>query len=280
MTPEHRVAPSPRAVFLDIDGTYAHRTLVPEAHVVAVRAARAAGNAVLLCTGRPRAMVPERILAAGFDGFVGGAGAYVEVDGEVLADVRFPVDLATRAVEVLSVHDVAFILEAPDALHGPPGVGRRLTDRFAEHVPGLPPEGPRDILDPLRTADDLSGVSFGKITCFDSPVPIQVLAREIGPAVAALPSSIPGMGGSAGEIHLVGVDKAVGMRIAADRLGIPMDRVVAVGDGLNDIEMLAAAGTGVAVEGADPRLLAVADRVAPGPERAGLAALFAELGLD
>ncbi|MCB2175577.1 MAG: HAD hydrolase family protein [Actinomycetales bacterium] len=270
---------APRAVFLDIDGTYAHRTVVPDAHVAAVRAARAAGNPVLLCTGRPRAMVPERIMAAGFDGFIGGAGAYVEVGGQVLADVRFPAEVAARAVEVLAAHDVAFILEAPDALYGPLDVARRLAERFAKRFPDLPAQGPRDILDPLRMAADLSGASFGKITCFDSAVPIPALAEEIGPEVAALPSSIPGMGDSAGEIHLVGLHKAVGMRMAAAHLGVPMDRVVAVGDGLNDVEMLAAAGTGVAVAGADPQLLAVADRIAPGPDSGGLAVLFAELGL-
>ena len=279
MTAPGRATQAPRAVFLDIDGTYANRMVVPEAHRAAVRAARAAGNAVLLCTGRPRSMVPEPVLATGFDGFVGAAGAYVEVDGQVLADVRFPARVASRAVALLGAHDVAFILEAPEALYGPPGVGRRLAERFAKRFPDLPAGGPRDILDPLRTDGDLTRVSFGKITCFDSPVPLPALVREIGPEVALLPSSVPGMGDSAGEIYLLGVDKAVGMRMAADRLGVPMERVVAVGDGLNDLEMLAAAGTAVAVEGADPRLLALADRVVPGPDHAGLATLFAELGL-
>lgn len=269
-----------RAVFLDIDGTYAHRTVVPAAHVDAVRAVRAAGHAVLLCTGRPRAMVPERIMAAGFDGFVGGAGGYVEVAGRVLADVRFPPGVAARAIEVLDDHDVAYILEAPEALYGPPGVDGRLTREFARHIPEIDPaRGPRDLLDELRMADDLTGVSFGKITCVDSPTPVPALAAEIGAQVAALPSSIPGMGDSAGEIYLVGVHKAIGMRLAARELGVPMDRVVAVGDGANDVEMVAEAGLGVAVEGASPELLAVADRLVPGPDRAGLVGLFTDLGL-
>jgi len=54
---------------------------------------------------------------------------------------------------------------------------------------------------------------------------------------------------------------------------------VTVGGGLNDVEMLAYAGRGVAVEGSDLRVLAVAERVAPGPEHDGPAVLFAELGL-
>ena len=35
----------------------------------------------------------------------------------------------------------------------------------------------------------------------------------------------------------------------------------------------------MAVEGADPRLLAAADLVVPGPERDGLVTAFVELGL-
>ena len=42
-----------RAIFLDVDGTYAIHGKVPDAHVGAVRAARAAGHKVFLCTGRP-----------------------------------------------------------------------------------------------------------------------------------------------------------------------------------------------------------------------------------
>ncbi len=271
-----------RAIFLDVDGTYAHRSEVPPAHVSVVRAARAAGHAVLLCTGRPKAMLPARILQAGFDGIVASAGGYVEIDGEVLADRRFPAPLAERAVSVLVTHDVAFILEAPDGLYGPPGVDRRLTALLAAHLrprPGEGYRGPRDILDHLRMPDDLSGASFGKITCFDSPVPVATLRDVIGGPLSVLPSSIPGMGESAGEIYLEGVDKAVGMRVAAKRLGVELANVVAFGDGLNDLQMLAEAGVGVAIVGSHPRLLAVADRVAAGPEQEGLVDAFGELGL-
>ena len=268
-------------MFLDVDGTLAHHGEVPEAHVAVVRAARAAGHAVLLCTGRPMAMLPPRILAAGFDGIVASAGGYVEIDGLVLADERFPAALAARAVEVLVAHDVAFLLEAPDALYGPLGVDRRLAALLAAYLRPHADEtrtGPSDILDRLVMSDDLAGASFGKITCFDSPVPIAQLRDEIGGPLGVLPSSIPGMT-SAGELYLAEVHKAVGMLAAARHLGVAQRDTVAFGDGLNDLEMLAEAGIGVAIEGADPRVLAVADHVAAGPERDGLVAAFAELGL-
>lgn len=280
-----RRAVSRRAVFLDIDGTYAHHGVVPPAHEAAVRAVRAAGHLVVLCTGRPKAMVPPHMTAAGFDGFVGGAGAYVEIDGRVLADVRFPADLAARAVQVLDAHDAAYILEGPDALLARPGTDTRLAQLFASRVPGMTRSGRNghsgggDILARLTMAADLTGASFAKVTCFDGGLPIAALAAEIGPQVTALPSSIVELGEAAGEVFLVGVHKAVGLRVAAQALGVALADVIAVGDGLNDVEMLAAAGTGVAIEGADPAVLAVADRVVAGPERDGLVPLFADLGL-
>lgn len=270
------------AVFLDVDGTYAHRGVVPAGHVAVVRAARALGHLVLLCTGRPRSMLPPRILEAGFDGLVAAAGGYVEIDGHVLVDSRFPVELAGRTLEVLDAHDVAYVLEAPEVLYGRPGVDERLHELLRPYlcpVDGDGREGPVDILDALRMSDDLSTASFGKVTVFASPVPVSALAEGIGPEVGALPSSIPGMGGSAGELYLTGIHKAVGIELVTEHLGIARHDVIAFGDGMNDLEMLEHAGIGVAITGADPRVIAAADRTADGPETEGLVAAFAELGL-
>jgi hypothetical protein len=270
-----------RTVFLDIDGTYAHRGVVPPGHARAVSAVRAAGHRVFLCTGRPRSMVPPRILDAGFDGMVAGAGVYVLVDDQVLADRRFPPDLATRVVEVLTREGVGFILEAPDALFGRPGAGAWLTALLAGVAVRRPTgrQGPTDVLDVLRTCDDMTTVSFGKVLCFDSAVDLGALAAAIGSEVSVLPSSIPGMGDSAGELYLTGVHKAVGMQLVAEHLGLRREDIIGVGDGLNDIEMLAFAGTSVAIAGADPCVLAVADHVAAGPDEEGLVQLFVDLGL-
>jgi phosphoserine phosphatase len=52
--------------------------------------------------------------------------------------------------------------------------------------------------------------------------------------------------------------KAVALREFAERFGVPMEQTVAVGDGANDIDMLAAAGMGIAFN-AKPALRKVAD---------------------
>ena len=52
--------------------------------------------------------------------------------------------------------------------------------------------------------------------------------------------------------------KAAALRDFAQKFGIPMEQTVAVGDGANDIDMLAAAGLGIAFN-AKPALREVAD---------------------
>jgi hydroxymethylpyrimidine pyrophosphatase-like HAD family hydrolase len=76
------------------------------------------------------------------------------------------------------------------------------------------------------------------------------------------------------ELGNPGVTKGSGLAFVASALGIELDRVVAFGDGENDVELLEVAGFGVAVEGGHPRLLAIADRICPGPEDEGVAAVM------
>jgi hypothetical protein len=65
--------------------------------------------------------------------------------------------------------------------------------------------------------------------------------------------------------------KGTGLRFVCDRLALPIGRVVAFGDGENDVELLQAAGFGVAVEGAHPRLTEVSAWSCPGPADEGVA---------
>lgn len=270
----------PKAVFIDFDGTYADHGRVPAEHVEAVRGARENGHHVLLCTGRPRSTVPDRILDAVFDGMVGAAGGYVEIDGTVLTDRRFPHELATRVVDLLTAHDVTFILEAPEALYGPPGIRERMQEILELTLGSAGSrQGVDDLLSPLRETEDLAAHPFGKVSVFGSPIPVAELAEMIGPQVATVPNSVTGLHGHGGEIYLHDINKSVGMAQAAAHLGIAPADTIGIGDGWNDLEMLARAGTAVVIDGAPPDVLALADLVAAGPAEAGLARAFAELGL-
>ncbi|TFC51084.1 MULTISPECIES: HAD hydrolase family protein [unclassified Cryobacterium] len=267
-----------KAVFIDFDGTFADRGVIPPAHVEAVRRARSNGHKIFLCTGRPKSMLARNVQAVGFDGLVAAAGGYIEVDEQVWSDQRFSADLAARTISVLEKYDVTYVLEAPTAIFGPPGSRERIHGILFGAFPG-DGQGPSDILASLQVPNDLSDCSFGKVTIFDSRVPVPALAEEIGTDIAALPSSITGLKDRAGELYIPGVDKSVGIAAVIARFGIDQSDVVAIGDGANDLEMLAFAGTAVAVEGSPEALLRLADLVIPGPDREGIVFGFDALGL-
>ncbi|OFI39157.1 hypothetical protein BIU82_15770 [Arthrobacter sp. SW1] len=271
-----------RAVFLDVDGTYADYGVVPEGHVRAVQAARAAGHKVFLCTGRPVSMLPNAIRGAGFDGLVASAGAYAEVDGEVLLDLRFPGDLAVRTVAALDAHDAVYVLEAQEALHAPPSARERLCaiieEHFSQRADGRD-AGSSAILGALNYSADLAKVPFSKVSVFDAAAPMRQLVDEIGEGIAVVENSIADEGRHTGELYQRGISKADGVAAVIAHLGMPREHTIAVGDGENDLEMLAFAGVAVAIEGASPELLALADRTAAPPAKEGLVAVFEELGL-
>ena len=68
-------------------------------------------------------------------------------------------------------------------------------------------------------------------------------------------------------VHGHRVTKSTGLAFVADRLGIPMSAVMAVGDQSNDLQMLRDVGLGVAMGDAPAEVRAVADEGPPGRSR-------------
>jgi Cof subfamily protein (haloacid dehalogenase superfamily) len=79
------------------------------------------------------------------------------------------------------------------------------------------------------------------------------------------------------EMTIPTADKGTALKFLAERLGVSQAETAAAGDGRNDRPMLAWAGFAVAIEGAPPELLEVADRIVGPPGTGGLARLLDEL---
>lgn len=267
-----------RCVFIDFDGTFAEQGVAPLAHASAVRRARAKGHAVLLCTGRPASIVAPEV-AALFDGVIASAGGWIQLDGELLEDRRFPEGLGRRAVEVLLGHDVPFVLETPEALLCTPRSAEELRGRVRPTVPEGLGNGVQDLIDAISVPEDPAAHSFAKISVWGSPIRVEQLAQEIGPEVGALPNSISDEI-SSGELHLLAIDKADGVRRAAEHLGFDPAATVGIGDGMNDVGMLRSVGTALAVEGsAAPVLAAAGGQSIPVPRQHGIVTAFERLGM-
>jgi len=79
------------------------------------------------------------------------------------------------------------------------------------------------------------------------------------------------------ELIPAAASKGAALRHLSEHLGIPLERIVAVGDQENDLEMLQVAGLGVAMPQAPAHVRGAAGRVAPPASEGGLVALLREV---
>ncbi|MDU4922362.1 hypothetical protein HMPREF3157_07210 [Dermabacter sp. HMSC06F07] len=277
------------ALFLDFDGTLADHGIVPKAHVDALARVREAGHLAFLCTGRPHSLIPRDVEMA-LDGVIGSAGAYVKVGESILEDSRFPAHLARRTVDtLLAAGDFPFVLEAPEATVGNATAEQYIRERLAtsfrsgtvsQKETGTLGQGSADLLGAFERHSDLSQVSFAKVVAWRCPVSITEIARSIGPEVRDMPYSIGEDQDTSGELQLSAIDKIDGVKRVLEHTGIPLERAVGFGDGMNDVGMLRGVGVPVPVEGSDAsRAISDPAYVMSGPREDGLADALEKLGL-
>ena len=269
---------SPRAVFVDVDGTLCDsRQRVPDSAIRALAQARERGHRLFVCTGRSVPEVYPRFVDLGFEGIVGGAGGYAAVGNEVLLDERMPrehVDVLTALWEDL---DAFFIWQGPDQMGPSEGYLDFFVPRAGKH--------PEDWIEYAQSITpfivDIDGGSFTKVTAY---VPPKKASMER--VTAALPDgyrAIIGSVGAAGyvpfEVVPAHLSKALGIRAICQHVGIPLSHTVALGDSNNDVEAVATASLGISIGGDCDALVDVADIVAPAVSDDGLAWALRAAGL-
>lgn len=72
------------------------------------------------------------------------------------------------------------------------------------------------------------------------------------------------------EVLPIGATKGHALKALLDHRGLGPEHCLAIGDGINDLEMISCAGLGVAVANADERLKAAADHVTANPRDRGV----------
>jgi hypothetical protein len=109
----------------------------------------------------------------------------------------------------------------------------------------------------------------------------QKLLISLAEAVAGDDAVVTRSGPEFVEVSAAGVTKASTLEIVCTERGIAAAEVVAIGDMVNDVTLLRWTGHGVAVAGAHPDLLALADEVTASAEDDGVAVYLERLlGLE
>ncbi len=146
-------------------------------------------------------------------------------------------------------------------------VVRELTPRIEEHLhlDGITVDVRPD-LSPATCGTLVKILSIGE--------PEQMERAEAAIAAAGLPVTVVRSFRTYLEVLSPISGKGTGLRALLAHLGIPRERVLAVGDYLNDIDLLAEAGLAVAVQNAHPALRVVAQRETLSNMEDGVAAVL------
>ncbi|MFL6084999.1 MAG: phosphoserine phosphatase SerB [Mycobacterium sp.] len=167
------------------------------------------------------------------------AGAAAAVAEVTEAAMRGELDFAEslhRRVATLAGLPAEVLEDVGEQIELTPGARTTLRTlrRLGYHC-GIVSGGFRQVIDPLAHELEMDFVAANELEIVEG----KLTGRVIGPVIDR-----PG--------------KAKALRDFAQQAGVPMEQTVAVGDGANDIDMLAAAGLGVAFN-AKPALREVAD---------------------
>ena len=253
-----------RLVAADLDGTL----LDPAGEVTektrsAARALATAGITLVLATSRRFTGVAPIAKSLELSGpliLCDGAQMRQYPDGSILASNALDMQVAQSVVEIIYAHGLRPIAQISDQhrerlLVAPaPDVvwDANYLTLFADQIVEAPIEALcADGVDPLR------------VVAFGDPKRLRAAADEIGMLQCGWQILDMGNYGTA-ELMVFSPTASKGntLEILAGRMGIPLSETFAIGDGINDVSLLATAGFSVAMGNAVNEVRAVAHAVA------------------
>ena len=249
-----------KLIVSDFDDTLVDdNQIIDEETIRAIKDYESRGGKFVFCTGRMISAIIPHAKKIGLKGEIIGYQGAVVADiesGKFLVEHAIPHEKAMMVGKYLEnrglyyhvYQDDTFVIKEETVFSQgyryftfkePMIVGENLTDYMART--GLSPTKILIINDPKKIPDILKEMQeqFGDILLVNSSKRFIV------------------------EIVPLDIDKGSAVIELAERLGIPIDNVITVGDGLNDIPMLSCGAHGIAVENACPELKAVAKDIAP-----------------
>ena len=273
-----------KAVFLDVDGTLIDDYgRVPESAARAVREARTNGHLVFLCTGRSMVELTASVFKVDVDGFVLSSGAYVQVGRDVLLHEHLTPGAVRHVADFFDAHGGGYYFQAHDAVYASPQARDLLRSTVAASVRADPAfdevdHGLLTYVDTITVDVDPLTKVITKAIFFDSVVPLDDL-RTAFPEFLIVPASVTVFGTNAGEITVPGINKATGIDVVLDHVGIDLADTIGIGDSYNDLEMLEHVAVGIAMGNAPQPVRDIADEVTAPTTEDGIRLAFLRHGL-
>jgi len=253
-----------RLLACDLDGTLLTKERVPHPqNILAIQRALAAGIAVVPASGRIASSIKQFSAELGLNGMMicsngshvlGKAGAellYVGLSPDAIGITLDYAEWVGVHTSGYTRHELYFL---SDTKYG---------EVYRARV--------RSVVPKQATFEQVRHMSLLKIILIDDPanIPVHRLALE-----ALLPADIASLTESEPEyLEVLSPDanKGLGLKVLSEALGIPREETAAIGDYLNDVEMVEWAGIGAAVGNAVNEVKAVATIQVGTNDEAGVA---------
>jgi len=265
-----------KLIAFDLDGTLLDddKHLPPE-NLTALQAAYAQGIFLVPATGRILKALPEELLAPGlfrYFIFANGALVYDLQEQRALYRARIEPELAVRLCTYMDTLPVLY-----DCYRGDCGyMTQWMYDRAPEffetepHILKLVKSLRRPVPN-LKQKIQTDGLPLEKLQMFFRPEHMDERARQL----ELVPQLFPELIASSSlrnniEINSARAGKGNALRALCEKLDLDTSESVAFGDGLNDADMLRAAGRGCAMQNAIPAVKEAADVIVETNNDAGV----------
>lgn len=225
-------------VFFDIDGTlWDENMIVPENTKAAIRQLQANGHKAFICTGRAMGNVNDpQFDEIGFDGFIAACGNHVEMDDQILYENNMSYEEVKAIYEVSRKANLPIIYE---------GTEYQWLDREGFDGDGYITYIVEHLKDSAVFLDEceLTEIHANKFSALINENTDYESVEE------TLAEMFDFMDHGDGIIEAVpkGTSKATGIAWLCEHLGIAIEDTFAIGDSINDLEMLGFVGHSIAM---------------------------------
>lgn len=225
-------------VFFDIDGTlWDEEMVVPESTKKAIRKLQENGHKAFVCTGRAMGNVNDpQFDEIGFDGFVAACGNHVQMDGKILYERNMSYD------EVKAIYDASRQYHMPIIYEG---TTYQWLDREGFDGDSYIDYIVQKLKDVAIYLDEceLDSIQANKFSSLVKEYTNYDAIKE------SLQDTFDFMDHGDGIVEAVptGTSKATGIKWLCDYLGVPVEETYALGDSINDLEMLQFVGHSIAM---------------------------------
>lgn len=226
-----------KLIFFDIDGTlWDEKMQIPDSTVRAVAQLKKNGHKTFLCSGRARGNIrSKKLLELGFDGIIAACGNHVEMDGQIIYENLLEPDVVKRSIDLLRECHMPVVLEGPE-YHWIDETGFE-EDPYVVYL----------FQEMGKTALPLRGYSEEiRINKFSADILPETDYKRIRQEMDAL-FDVLEHEGNVVEFVPKGTSKATGIAWLCRYLGVEKEDTYAVGDSVNDLDMLEYVGHGIAM---------------------------------